>query len=212
MLVSGPVAQEKQGIWVISVIGATLKKMRDDAYDASLSHDGIADRVSRFGQARHLADERRRRAGQTPDQAGRGLPSVLAHVVSQRQSYFVREVPRSRTARPRLAIESRDLKGGDPVVLLSNPRLTDFTWGQSGRLIYSVRELPPNHYDSNLWELRFDDETGKPKGHSATSYRLDRILLWQSGIDCRRKTFRLSERPSAKRCLSRLSWRTAEPN
>jgi Tol biopolymer transport system component len=40
LLVSGPVAQEKQGIWVISVIGATLKKLRDDAYDASLSRDG----------------------------------------------------------------------------------------------------------------------------------------------------------------------------
>ena len=31
ILVSGPVAQEKQGIWMISVIGATLKKLRDDA-------------------------------------------------------------------------------------------------------------------------------------------------------------------------------------
>ena len=33
-------AQEKQGIWLISVIGATLKKIRDDAFDASLSPDG----------------------------------------------------------------------------------------------------------------------------------------------------------------------------
>ena len=64
-----------------------------------------------------------------------------------------------------LVLESRDLKGGDPVVLLSNPLLTDFTWGQSGRLIYSVRELPPNQYDSNLWEMRYDQDTGKPKGN-----------------------------------------------
>jgi hypothetical protein len=40
LLVSGPVAQEKQAIWVISVIGATLKKLREDANDASLSPDG----------------------------------------------------------------------------------------------------------------------------------------------------------------------------
>ena len=39
MLVSGPVTQEKQGIWLISVIGATLRKIRDDAFDASLSPD-----------------------------------------------------------------------------------------------------------------------------------------------------------------------------
>jgi hypothetical protein len=41
--------------------------------------------------------------------------------------------------------------------------VTDLYWGQLGRLIYTVSELPPNQYDSNLWELRLDDETGKPK-------------------------------------------------
>jgi len=40
LLVSGPVAQEKPSIWLISVIGATLKKLRDSARDASLSPDG----------------------------------------------------------------------------------------------------------------------------------------------------------------------------
>ncbi len=63
-----------------------------------------------------------------------------------------------------LVIESRDLKGGDPVALLSNPQLTDFCWGGPGRLVYSVREAPPNHYDSNLWEIRFDEKSGKPSG------------------------------------------------
>jgi len=40
LLVCGPIAQEKQGIWMISVIGAALKKLRDDAHDADLSPDG----------------------------------------------------------------------------------------------------------------------------------------------------------------------------
>lgn len=40
LLVSGPVAQERPAIWMISVIGATLKRLRDDARDASLSPDG----------------------------------------------------------------------------------------------------------------------------------------------------------------------------
>jgi Tol biopolymer transport system component len=57
-----------------------------------------------------------------------------------------------------LGLESRDLKGGDLVPLLSNPQLIDLCWGQRGRLIYSVRERPPNQYDSNLWEIRFDEE------------------------------------------------------
>jgi hypothetical protein len=68
LLVSGPVAQEKQGIWVISVIGATLKKMRDDAYDASLSRDG-SQIVFRDSVTRDMADERRRRGRQALSQA-----------------------------------------------------------------------------------------------------------------------------------------------
>jgi len=39
LLVSGPVGpQEKQGIWIISVIGATLRKLRDDAHLAAGQH------------------------------------------------------------------------------------------------------------------------------------------------------------------------------
>jgi len=60
-----------------------------------------------------------------------------------------------------LTVESRDRKGGDPVVLLDDPRAVDLSL-QNGRLLYSVREPSPNEYDSNLWELRYDEETGKP--------------------------------------------------
>jgi Tol biopolymer transport system component len=39
--VSGPVGpQEKHGIWVISIIGVSLHKLRDDARDAAISPDG----------------------------------------------------------------------------------------------------------------------------------------------------------------------------
>ena len=156
-------AQEKQGIWVISVIGATLKKLRDDAYDASLSHDGsqivFRDSIKRDiwvmsadgGQAKVLIK---------PDE-GYHLFAPTWFPNANRIVYVKYRVANGQTT---LALESRDLKGGDPVVLLSNPRLTDFTWGQSGRLLYSVRELPPNQYDSNLWEMRYDEDTGKPKG------------------------------------------------
>lgn len=163
MLVSGPVAQEKQGIWVISVIGATLKKLRDDAYDASLSRDGsqivFRDSVTRDiwlmnadgGQAKVLIKR----------EDGYHLFGPTWFPNGNRIAYGRFRIANGETT---LVLESRDLKGGDPVVLLSNPLLTDFTWGQSGRLIYSVRELPPNQYDSNLWELRYNDDTGKPKG------------------------------------------------
>jgi Tol biopolymer transport system component len=148
---------------VISVIGASLKKLRDDAFDASLSHDGtqivFRDAVTRDiwvmnadgGQAKVLIKP----AGDYhlfgPTWFGNG----------QRIAYGkFRNANETST----LTVESRDLKGADPVVLLSDPRLYDFRWGGPGRLIYSIREMPPNQYDSNLWEVRFDEMSGKPKG------------------------------------------------
>ncbi len=63
-----------------------------------------------------------------------------------------------------LSIESRNLQGADPVTLVFNPRLMDFCLGPNDRLIYSLRELPPNQYDANLWQLRFNPDSGKPLG------------------------------------------------
>ena len=190
IVVSGPVAQEKPSIWIISVIGATLKKMRDDAYDASLSHDGsqivFRDSVTRDiwlmnadgGSAKALS------------QARSGLPSVLAHMVPQRQTDPVREVS-DRNGETTLAIGEPGSPRRRSGHALSNPQLTDFCFGTERAADLLCPEAAPNDYDSNLWELRFD-ERRKAKRDSAASYRLDRILFWQSAIDCGWKTFRLS--------------------
>ncbi|HXJ14142.1 MAG TPA: hypothetical protein VNH19_17845, partial [Candidatus Limnocylindrales bacterium] len=63
-----------------------------------------------------------------------------------------------------VSVESCDLKGTEPSVLLSDPGLIDFWWGAEGRLIYSRREPPPNEKDSNLWEIRIDLRAGKRAG------------------------------------------------
>jgi dipeptidyl aminopeptidase/acylaminoacyl peptidase len=164
LLVSGPVAQEKQGIWIISVIGATLKKIRDDAFDASLSPDG-SQIVFRDSVARDIwlmnADGGQARSVLKPEE-GYFLFSPTWFPNGKRILYSKYHQDNGEVS---LGLESRDLKGGDLVPLLSNPQLTDLCWGQSGQLIYSVRERPPNQYDSNLWEVRLDEESGKPRGN-----------------------------------------------
>ncbi len=163
MLVSGPVAQEKQGIWMISVIGATLKKLRDDAYDADLSPDG-SQIVFRDSNDRNIwlmgADGGQARVLFKKD-SGFHLIEPTWFLNGKRILYerFWQE-----NGKDTMVLESRDVKGGDPEALLSNVRLIDFCWGQKGRLIYSVRELPPNQYDSNLWAIRFSENSGKPEG------------------------------------------------
>jgi len=59
-------------------------------------------------------------------------------------------------------IESRNLKGGQPVQVLSDPKLIDLCWLADGRIIYALQEPEPNLYDANLWELRIDVHSGRP--------------------------------------------------
>lgn len=162
MLVGGPVAQEKQGIWVISVIGATLKKLRDDAYDASLSHDG-SQIVFRDSNTRDIwlmnADGGQARLLIKKEEGWR----LFGPTWFPNDKRFLYTKSKTTNGVSTYVLESRDLKGGDPVVLLSSSRFSDFCWGPKGRLIYSVGEPPPNQYDSNLWEVGVDLETGKPR-------------------------------------------------
>lgn len=163
MLVSGPVAQEKQAIWMISVIGATLKKLRDDAHDAGLSPDG-SQIVFRDSTAPGIwtmgADGGQAKLFYKPEQGYHALYPVWFDG-GKRIAYEKYKISNGEAT---VDVESRDLNGGSPVVLLANPRLSDFYLGQNGRFIYAISEPQPNQYDSNLWELRFDPETGAPKG------------------------------------------------
>jgi Tol biopolymer transport system component len=163
LLVSGPVAQEKQGIWMISVIGATLKKLRDDAYDADLSPDGsqivFRDSIKRDIWIMGVDGGQARVAIKREQGVHRVGPTWFANGKRILYERFTDDKGAATTT-----LESRDLQGGDPVPLLTNGRLADFNLGPGGRLIYSVREQPPNQYDSNVWELWFDEGSGKPKG------------------------------------------------
>jgi len=66
------------------------------------------------------------------------------------------------------SIESRDLKGGQPALILSDPRLEEFCWLHDGRVIYARAELPPNEKDNNFWQIRVDTRTGEPADRPRT--------------------------------------------
>jgi len=76
-------------------------------------------------------------------------------------------------------IESCDLNGGTPSILLSN-RLVNFTpgipddlrfpedfwWMPDGRILYAVPEEQPNNRNSNLWQIIVDSKSDKPRGQA----------------------------------------------
>ena len=145
---------------MISIIGSSLKKLRDDAQDAALSPEGSqiaftdADRSAIWVMAMDGAQAR---------PVIKADPEVKLYAptwfANGKRLFYARV-----SSNPGLVLESRNLQGGDPVVLLENKKITDFTLNQPGRVVYSQSEPPPNPYDSNLWDLRYDLESGKPQG------------------------------------------------
>jgi hypothetical protein len=157
------VAEEKLGIWVISVVGATLKKVRDDGRGAAFSPDGsqivFVDGSTRQPWIMNADGSNPRLFAKLEGGFIAFSPNFFPY--GKRIAYIKY---RHNADRTELVLESRDLKGEDPVVLFASPQIADFIFAQPGRIILNQNELPPNQYDSNLWEIHFDPESGKPKG------------------------------------------------
>jgi Tol biopolymer transport system component len=63
-----------------------------------------------------------------------------------------------------MSVESRDLKGGRANMIVPAPnRLQDFCWSPDRRVMYSLAEPDPNGMSCNLWAMRVDGRTGKPR-------------------------------------------------
>ena len=161
---SGPVgAEDHVGIYVISVIGGTIRKLRDDSRHAAISPDGShilflsghpADimLMTADGEQAHTI---------VPGVKGDGIQLPSWSPDGQR-ILFARV---HRTAQdPELTLESRDARGGTPVTVLSNSDARYFLWLPGNRLVYSALEDSPRREDMNLWELSLDSKSAAPRG------------------------------------------------
>jgi len=149
-------------VWIVSLLGKTPQKLRDDADAFSISPDGssiafgtnagqLGDREiwlmdPRGQQARKLFE-----ASENTSIGGFGWSRD-----GERAIYFQQGTSTGE-------LVSRDLRGGPaiPLVQFSDwGKLTDFLWLPDGRLIYGRREQDGLH--CNFWELRIDSRSGQP--------------------------------------------------
>jgi Tol biopolymer transport system component len=160
----GSAPNEPGSAWVVSVIGAPPHKLRDDADPWSVSPDGklIAFGTgTAFTQYREVwlmgaqGEEPRRLVSGSEDD---GFFWTAWSPDGQRIAYkrFHRTPERLECS-----IESRDLEGGRPTLLLSDPTLCDprnkFLWFPDGRFIYAMSDQQGH----NLSEIRVDPKTGR---------------------------------------------------
>ncbi len=172
---------DRLSVWLMSVIGVAPHKLRDDARAWAVSPDGSllaftthpGKLSSYFSTSWYEGSGHREIWLMRPDgQQARKLCGTdensafwrLQWTADGQRLVYLRF--REMAEKFEIAIESRDLKGGPPTVILSRAGLEDFRWLPDGQMIYSLDEPDPNAWMCNLWETRIDARTGKPDENS----------------------------------------------
>jgi len=167
----GAGAGPRPSAWVISVMGGPPRKLRDDADVWSVSPDGTLIAFGtglsfmRFREIWLMSAQGEEPRRLVPGSEDDGFFWAAWSPTGQRIAYarFHRTPDKLECS-----IESRDLKGGQPTPILSDPRLCSedhkFLWFPGGRFVYTMNEPEPNQDYNNLWEVRVHTRTGKPIG------------------------------------------------
>jgi len=127
-------------------VGGTIRKLRDDAFGARPSPDGsriaFMDRgevwlMEANGQDAHKLF--------TPER-GWSFEGMAWSADGQRLAYM-----KIHRGYDQVLIESRDLRGGQPTVIVSDPRLRNFAWAPNGHIFYARLENL-KEASANIWE------------------------------------------------------------
>lgn len=158
-------SSEGSSVWLVSVLGAAPRKLRDRAYVYSVSPDGslisFGTNKGRLGDREiWLMDANGEHARKLFDT---GEDSTIGGLVwSPQGKWTVYQVQDDFGT----AIISRDLNGGAPKTLVqSSPSNNgaEYLWLPDGRLVYISQGVPePSGGSCTFWQVRLDLKSGKP--------------------------------------------------
>lgn len=172
--------QKRDACWKMSTMDGTMRKLHDG--NVHLFPSPVAQQLAFLdGHALKIED-----AGQpAQDLASFGdnwTPSYIAWApTGHRIAYDKSRVPDASNAKFEASIGTCDLVGHCSTVfsdpgLATGSDVTNLAWLPDGRIVFALRELPPNDESANLWSLDVDPSTG------TTSGKPRRLTNW-SGVE-----------------------------
>lgn len=168
---------QEPGLWQISALGGSPRKLADQGREAAVSPDGTQIAFLK-GTAQSQELWLMRADGEQPRKlAGQNGDLFRSPVWSQdgKRIAFLRGLYRPGTYGVQPQIEILDLASNQRLVVSSQARLGEamassqarlgeaLAWA-GDRMVYVLNETSPSQNDSNLWSLKIDLHTGKPLG------------------------------------------------
>ncbi len=168
----------RPSIYKISLLGGEPQKIMDDAVRASLSPDGL--RIAYlpgpdFGKELWVMDadgaNSRKVVSATTTGQQVSMPSSIfnsawspngKHLAYLEQHYIAGPTP----VGPTLSLQTIDLNGGSPTVVLDDPRIgTALWWTPDERILLAYREDPAGRQNNfGVYSVGVDERTGKATG------------------------------------------------
>jgi DNA-binding winged helix-turn-helix (wHTH) protein/Tol biopolymer transport system component len=164
LLASGEAAEPRGfSLWTVSILGGAPQKLRDNAWDGSVFQDGagivfVSSKGKEIWQMGPAGEDAWKLITASEGE------SFAVPVVAKGRLWYKKHFGNVSTGLPAYKIESRDLKGGPPALLLSaSGEESPAVLLPNGRLIYSQHERPDLYQGGSVWEIQADPRTGLPR-------------------------------------------------
>lgn len=157
------------GLWSLSTLGGSPRKLIDDSEEAAVSPDGSQIALVR-GDYEHEelwvmqsdGDQPRKIFGEKG-----GAYGSLAWSPDGKRIAFFEYANYFGKDQDDVSLAICDPATGRVEVLKEDPRFVPgLNWTRDGRLIFALSEAPPNRADSNLWAQKMAARTYKPIGEA----------------------------------------------
>jgi len=174
-------------IWIVSILRGTARLLRENSHAWSVAPDGslilftTESLPKLWNTDREIwvvgpdGDNARRILVADPDS---GFLRVVWQPNGQGIAYL-------KITRGENSIETRDLKSKSGTIIWKDPYLQDFCLLRDGRIIFSRARSYFELTDADLWEIKLDLSTGKPKAKPAqlTNWPNSNLQLLSATVD-----------------------------